>query len=358
MRAIVLVGGEGTRLRPLTLTIAKAMLPVAEVTMIERVLAHLARHGVDHVTLSMGYKPDAFLAAFPEDRCAGVSLGYAVEPEPLDTAGAIRFAALHTHVDDTFVVVNGDVLTDLDLAEVVRFHRHSAALATIALTPVPDPSGFGVVPTDATGRVEAFIEKPAPGTAPTNLINAGFYVLEPEVVGRIPSGRRVNIERETFPALAAERALYALASDAYWTDTGTPDLYLRANLHLVNGGRPAGPSAGAHRSGDGAWVLGRPVIDVAVGEGSLVGDAAYVGRGSSVHGSVVGAGCRVEGASVIGSVLLPGAVVRAGAVVEGSIVGPGAAVGEGARVTGLSVVGEGAAVGPGAVLDGARVPAS
>jgi mannose-1-phosphate guanylyltransferase len=352
------VGGEGTRLRPLTLTIAKQMLPVAEVTMIERVVAHLAAHGVDDVTLSMGYKPDAFLAAFPDDRCAGVRLTYAVEPEPLDTAGAIRFAALHAGLDETFLVVNGDNLSDLDLGRLVAFHRDRGAVATIALTPVADPSAFGVVPTDDSGRVLAFVEKPATGTAPTNLVNAGFYVLEPEVVGRIPDGRRVNIERETFPLLASEGSAYGLASEGYWTDTGTPELYLRANLHLANGGSTDGPAAGARRSDDGAWVLGGPVVHAAVGAGSLIGDAAYVGKGSSVHGSVIGAGCRVEGASVTGSVLLPGAVVRSGAVVDGSILGPGAVVGDGARVTGLSVVGEGVVVEPGARLDQVRVPSS
>jgi len=254
--------------------------------------------------------------------------------------------------------VNGDVLADLDVTRLIGFHRESGARATIALTPVPDPSAFGVVPTDSTGRVLAFIEKPAPGDAPTNLINAGFYVLEHEVLERIPDGRRVNIERETFPELAAERTLYALASDAYWTDTGTPDLYLRANLDLVNGARSQAPAPDARRAAEGGWVLGRPVIDAPVHHGSLVGDAAFVGKGSSVDRSVVGTGCRVEGASVTGSVLLPGAVVRSGAVVEGSIVGPGAVVGEGARVTGLSVVGEGVEVKRGSVLDGARVPAS
>lgn len=356
MRAVVLVGGEGTRLRPLTLTIAKQMLPVAEVAMIERVLAHLAGHGVDHVTLSMGYKPDAFLAAFPEDRCAGVALSYAVEPEALDTAGAIRFAARHTAIDGTFLVVNGDVLSDLDVGRLIRFHRASGAEGTIALTPVPDPSTFGVVPTDETGRVLAFIEKPAPGRTPTNMINAGFYVLEPEVVVRIPDGRRVSIEREIFPDMAAGRTLCAQGSDAYWTDTGTPELYLRANLDLVSRDRGQAPAPGARLVGSGAWVLGRPVLDAEVNHGSLVGDAAYVAKGSIVAGSVVGAGCRVEGATVSHSVLLPGAVVRSGAVVEGSIIGPGAVVGGGARVTGLSVLGEGVEVERDSVLDGARLP--
>ena len=358
MRAVVLVGGEGTRLRPLTLTLAKQMLPVAEVPMIERVLAHLAAHGIDHVTLSMGYKPDAFLEAFPEDRCAGVTLSYAVEPEALDTAGAIRFAARHAAVDQTFLVVNGDVLTDLDVGRLIAFHHERQAGATIALTPVPDPSAFGVVPTDESGRVLAFIEKPAAGTAPTNLINAGVYVLEPAVLDAIPDGRRVNIERETFPALAAEGTVYALASDAYWTDTGTPALYLAANLHPIAGDAGPAPAPGAHRAGDGGWVLGRPVLDARVPPGCLVGDAAFVGKGSEVAHSVVGAGCRVEGATISGSVLLPGAVVRPGAVVEGSIVGPGAVVGEKAQVTGLTVLGKGVQVGCGAEVHGERIPAA
>ena len=358
MRAIVLVGGEGTRLRPLTLSVPKQMLPVAEVVMIERVLGHLAGHGIDAVTLSMGYKPDAFLAAFPDDRCAGVALNYAVEPVALDTAGAIRFAALHAEIDGTFLVVNGDVLSDIDVSALVEFHGVHGGQGTIALTPVADPSSFGVVPTDDDGRVVAFLEKPPADEAPTNLINAGFYVLEPDVVDRIPGGRRVNLERETFPMLAAEKTLYALRSDAYWTDTGTPELYLRANLDLVSGARGEAPVPGARRLETGGWVQGRPVLDAQVSGSTLVGDAAFVGRGSHVSRSVVGAGSRVESATVVGSVLLPGAVVRPGARVEDSIVGPGAVVGEGAEVHGLSVLGEGAMVEPHARLDGARVAAA
>lgn len=357
MRALVLVGGLGTRLRPLTSSMPKQMLPVAEVAMIERVLAHLAAHGIDTVTLSMGYQPDAFLAAFPDDRCAGVALSYAVEPVALDTAGAIRFAASHAEVTGSFLVVNGDVLTDADVTALIAFHRRSGGLGTISLTPVPDPSPFGVVPVDETGRVQAFIEKPSAGEAPTNLINAGIYVLEPAVLDRIPEGRRVNVETEVFPALAAEGALYGLASDAYWTDTGTPALYLQANLDLLSGARSTVPAPGARPIGDDGWVLGGPVVQAPLTAGSLVGDAAFVGRGSSVVRSVVGAGCRVERASVADSVLLPGAVLRAGASVERSIVGPGAVVGEHAEVSGLSVVAAGAKVEPGARLDGARVPA-
>ncbi|HZQ57946.1 MAG TPA: nucleotidyltransferase family protein, partial [Acidimicrobiales bacterium] len=181
MRAVVLVGGEGTRLRPLTYAVPKQMLPVAEVPLIERVLTHLVAHGVSDVVLSLGYRPDAFIEAFPDGTCAGASLAYAVEEQPLDTAGAIRYAAEVAGVAETFLVFNGDVLSDLDITALIAFHRDRGAEATIALTPVEDPSAFGVVPTAPDGRVQAFIEKPAPGTAPTNLINAGAYVLEPSV---------------------------------------------------------------------------------------------------------------------------------------------------------------------------------
>ena len=360
MRAVVLVGGEGTRLRPLTYTTPKQMLPIAEAPMIERVLGHLASFGVDDVVLSMGYRPDAFLAAFPDDKCAGVRLTYAVEPSPLDTAGAIRFAATEAGIDATFLVVNGDVLTDWDLGLLTSFHRSRGAAATIALTPVEDPSAFGVVPTDPDGRVQAFIEKPPRDEAPTNYINAGFYVLEPSVLDGIEAGRRVSIERETFPALVASGSCYALGSDAYWIDTGTPAKFLEANFDYVSGRRGSAPlRAHAKEASPGVWLNGAgPVVDGEVVAPSLVGDAAFVASGALVEGSVVGAGCRVESGAVIrDSVLLPGALVHHGARVEGSIVGEGAVVGGSAVVRGLSVVGGGQSVEPGAVLDGERLPA-
>jgi mannose-1-phosphate guanylyltransferase len=354
----VLVGGEGTRLRPLTNTTPKQLLPVVEQTMIERVLSHLAAHGVDEALLSLGYRPDAFLRAFPEDTAVGVRLGYAVEPAPLDTAGAIAFAAAHGGVDDTFLVVNGDVLTDLDVSALVRFHRQRGAEASISLTPVDDPSRFGVVPTDDDGRVLAFIEKPEPGRAPTNLINAGAYVLEPSVLDRIDRERRVSIERETFPALVEAGRLFALASESYWIDAGTPTQYIQAHRDLLSGARPGPPAPGAREVAPGVWVLGAPVIDGDVRADSLVGDGALVAAGASVVDSVVGAGARVDpGASLAGSVVLPGATVAAGATVDASVVGARAVVGEGAVVRELSVVGDDVVIDPSARVDGDRIPA-
>jgi mannose-1-phosphate guanylyltransferase len=329
VKAVVLVGGEGTRLQPLTFTTPKQMLPVSGRAMIERVVAHLAVHGIDEVVLSLGYRPDAFLAAYPAGRCAGVRLRYAVEPEPLDTAGAVAFAARQAGIDDRFVVVNGDVMTDMDVSALLAFHIERGALATISLTPVPDPSRYGVVTTDDSGRVLAFVEKPPPGQAPTNLINAGTYVLEAEALDRIPDGRRVSIERETFPAMVAEGTLYALASDAAWIDAGTPATYLEVNLVI------------------------------AAREGTEIDAAAYLDPGASVSGSVIGPGVVIEaGAVVSGSVVHAGTRIGRDAVLRDSIAGRNVTIGEGATIEGLTVLGDGAVVGVGASLCGARMPVS
>jgi mannose-1-phosphate guanylyltransferase len=358
MRAIVLVGGEGTRLRPLTLTTPKQMLPVVDEPMIVRVLECLARHGVDEAILSLRYMPDAFIEAFPGQRAQGVRVIYVVEPEPMDTAGAVRFAAAHVGLDATFLVVNGDVLTDIDLTAQIEFHRERGAEATIALTPVPDPSAFGVVPTDERGCVTAFIEKPPAGQAPTNLINAGMYVLEPSVLSRIAAGGRVSIERETFPALVAEHSLYALASDAYWLDTGTPAKYLEAQLDIVAGRRVYASPPPSDETSPRVFVAAGALVEGELEPASYVGTGARVGAGATVRGSVVSTGAVVEtGAKVIRSALLPSAVVSAGCLIEDSILGPRSHVGEHSRLVADSVVGADQRVAPGSDLAGARVPA-
>jgi NDP-sugar pyrophosphorylase family protein len=363
VRAVVLVGGLGTRLRPLTYTTPKNLLPVVEVPIIERVVAWLAAYGVDSVVLSMGYRPAAFTAAYPDGTVCGVPVHYAVEPVPLDTGGAIGFAAADAGIDETFVVVNGDVLTDTDVGAQIARHRGTGALATIALTPVEDPSRFGVVVTDSGARVTAFIEKPPPGEAPSNFVNAGTYVLEPEVLRRIPAGAPMSMERAVFPALAADASLFAVASDRYWLDVGLPDSYLQAAFDLLSPGvRPGPPAPGATEMGPSVWVLGAPLLGdgvvAAAGPGTLFGHRAEVAAGARVEAGVVGSGARVgAGAVVRRSVLLSGAVVGPGAVVEDSIVGPGARVGEGAKLGGMTVLGATVEVEAGAVLDGARWPA-
>lgn len=332
MRAVVLVGGFGTRLRPLTTTIPKQMLPIVDRPMIERVLLALANHGVDDAILSLGYRPDAFIEAYPDDICGGVRLHYAVEGEPLDTAGAVRFAAEEGGVDSTFLVVNGDVLTDLDITALWNLHRDRGAEGTIALTAVDDPSRFGVVPTNERGMVEAFIEKPLAEEAPSNWINAGTYVLEPSVLGRIPGGRKVSIERETFPAMVTDGTLFAMQSDAYWVDAGTPATYLQVQLDLIDGVRGT--------------------------EERAISSTAAVDPEAFVERSVIMDGANIEGgAHISSSVVLPEATVRAGAVIDRSIVGPGAVIGEGARLEALTVVGADTAIEAGTKWHDARIPA-
>ncbi len=323
MRAVVLVGGFGTRLRPLTLSVPKPMLLVGHVPIIERLIANLVRGGVTDVTLALGFRPEPFLEAFPDGHCAGASLRYAVEPEPLDTAGAIRFAAEAADIDDTFVVANGDVLTDLDVDALVAFHRSRHAEATLHLMAVDDPSSFGVVGLDADGRIERFVEKPSPGTEPSNLVNAGTYVLEPSVLDAIPLGQKTSIERVTFPRLVERGSAFGLATADYWIDTGKPELYLSANLDLLDGTRPGSPCQAVH---DDAHVHERADVRT-----SIVAGGAIIDEGALVERSVVLAGAHVHAeAKVSGSVVM--GEVSAGAVVIDSVIGADAVVAPGEHV--------------------------
>ncbi len=323
MKAIVLVGGEGTRLRPLTYHTPKPLLPIVNVPFLERQLSWLAGHGVDEVVLSLGYLPEAFERHFASGRFGAMRVRWGVEREPLGTAGGIRFAA--DGIDERVVVCNGDVLTDLDLTALVRFHDERAAEATIALTRVDDPSAFGVVPTRDDGEVVAFVEKPPPGKAPTNWINAGTYVLEPSVLARIPSRLTVSIERETFPRmLDMPRRLFAQHSDAYWIDIGTPRKYFEAHADVLAGRVGLPPAPGAVERAAAVWVQGDAALDrdARVRGPVLVGDGASIGAGADVAESVLGPRAVVEpGARVLRSVLLDGARVERDEKIVDTVVG-------------------------------------
>jgi mannose-1-phosphate guanylyltransferase len=278
--------------------------------------------------LALGFKPEPFFQAFPDGSCAGVELHYAVEPEPLDTAGAIGFAARDAGIDSTFIVMNGDILSDLDLSALVAFHRSKAAEGTLHLTPVDDPSQYGVVETDGDGWVRRFVEKPQPGETDSRVINAGTYVLEPSVLDRMPPMQRLSIERAVFPAMVADGRLAAMATDDYWIDTGRPDTYLKANLDLIDGTR--------------SLIL------------SSVGPNAHVAATASVTRSVIGEGAHVEAGSVlVDSVVLPGAHVGPAVRLERSLVM--GTVGEGASLVDC-VVGADGVVPARAQLVAAKVP--
>jgi mannose-1-phosphate guanylyltransferase len=307
------------------------MLPVIDRPMLEHVIGRLGGHGVDEVVLSLGYKEDVFREAYPNNECAGVALAYAVEPEPLDTAGAVRFAADAAGINETFIVINGDVFTDLDVTSVWNRHHEIGAEATIALTPVDDPSRYGVVPTDPAGKVLGFVEKPPAGEAPTNWINAGTYVLEPSVLQRIETGRKVSIERETFPAIVADGGLWAVQSEAYWVDAGTPETYIQIQLDLLDG------------------VCGDVVNGIAAD--------ASVDPSAVIERSVVMSGATVAANAIIrGSIVSMDAVIGERTLIEGSIVGPRAVVGAGSRITELTMLGDSARVDGDASLAGAKIP--
>ncbi len=320
----MLVGGEGTRLRPLTYTTPKALLPIANVPFVERQLAWLTGHGVDEAVLSLGYLPDAFIRHFADERFGDMKLRFVVEHEPLGTAGGIRFAA--EGIDERMVVCNGDVLTDLDLRALIRFHDERGAEATIALTRVEDPSTFGVVPTQPDGEVIAFVEKPPRAQAPTDWINAGTYVLEPSVLRGIPPRLTVSIERETFPRMLEQPGrLYAVRSDAYWLDIGTPQKYFEAQLDVLAGRVGAPPAPGARERTPGVWLQSGAVVapDAVLDAPVLIGEGASVGARTRVAASVLGPGVTVGGdATVVRSVLLAGAALPPGGAAIDEVVGP------------------------------------
>jgi NDP-sugar pyrophosphorylase family protein len=364
VKAVVLVGGEGTRLRPLTFTTPKPLLPIANQPHLERQLAWLASHGVDEVVLSMGYLPDAFHGHFAHDGSGhdvfgDIVIRYAVEDEPLGTAGAIRFAA--EGIDERIVICNGDVLTGLDLDAMVRFHDEHGAEVTISLTQVEDPSAFGVVPTQDDGSVIAFVEKPPPGKAPSNWINAGTYVVEPSFLNRIPPRLNVSVERETFPRMLAEPGLlFGYQSDAYWLDIGTPEKYLQAHTDALAGRLSTPPAPGAHEVAAGVWVQGTATIepDAQIDAPVLIGDGAHVEAGARVHASVLGAGTVVEARAVLdGAVLQTGARVSPGSTVHDSVIGAYAVLKPDVSLAAETIVGDRATVPSGTRISGGRVPA-
>lgn len=326
MDAVVLVGGSGTRLRPLTLRTPKPMLPLVDRPLLAYLFDQLAAAGVTRAILACGYLPDALDAHFGEggETASGLTLEYVVEPEPLGTAGAARLAAAG-RIHDTFLLLNGDILSEHDLGALVALHRAREAVATLALVQVEDPSRYGVVERDLDGTVRRFVEKPAPGESESNLVNAGAYVLEPSMLDSIAPDRAVSIEREIFPQLVGN-GLAALPLDGYWSDVGTPESYLAAHVRLLEhglGGRPGphGVDASAVVE-EGARVHGPSFV----GRDAIVRTGATVGPFSSIgHGAVIGAGSVIERA-----VVQAGARVGEGCQVRDTVIGPGFELPDGA----------------------------
>jgi mannose-1-phosphate guanylyltransferase len=331
MQALVLAGGEGTRLRPLTYTTPKPVIPLAGRPFLSFMLDWLRGHGVTEAILSCGFRSDHVRRVLG-DIYEGMRLRYVVEDEPLGTAGPVRLALDAGVLAERLLVLNGDCLTDLNLSAELEQHERTGARVTLALAAVEDTASYGVVPTDADGRVEAFLEKTA-GEVPTNRINAGAYVLQREVVeALIPSGRAVSFEREVFPELVGD-GLHGYAAEGYWIDIGTPERYLEATFDLL-AGTPA--SRLGERDETGSLIAASCLRSGArVGPQCVIGEGCSVGAGSTVERSVlhervrVGSGCALREA-----VLADGVRVGDGGRIEpGAILGAGATVGEGAAAT-------------------------
>jgi NDP-sugar pyrophosphorylase family protein len=344
LKAVILAGGEGTRLRPLTLSLPKPVVPVVDRPFLRHQLDLLATVGVREIVFSVAYRPERIQAVFGDGSAHGVKIHYAVEDTPLGTGGAVRNAL--PFLDERTLVLNGDVLTDLDLRALLTRHAETQAKATIFLTPVANPAAYGLVETDAEGRVRRFVEKPDPAQITTDTINAGIYVLETELVDLIPPGITYSIERGFYPALLARGdRVTGFVHRGYWIDIGTPEKYLQVHRDILGGAfrvALAGVSRGGGvvdptaRVADGARLRG-PFY---VGPGCVVEEGAEIGPTASLTGEVT-----VEaGAQVRDSVLWRGARVGTHSTVEGSLLGPGVRVGRFASLGAGAVLGEGSVV--------------
>jgi mannose-1-phosphate guanylyltransferase len=327
VQALVLAGGEGTRLRPLTNTVPKPVLPLVNRPFLTYMIEWLAAHGFTEVVLSCMFMAGDIRRILGDREWKGTRLHYVEEPEPRGTAGAVKFA--ESVLDERFAVLNGDILTDFDVSALWRAHSELGGRATITLMEVDDPSAYGLVLRDVDDAVTDFIEKPDHAPPGGAFVNAGAYVLEHDVLDLMPSDRPVSFEREVFPALVGN-GLYGFPAEGYWLDIGTPERYLEATRYLLQ------------RSLGG---------DIAAGEACVIAPTAQVGPLA-----VLGDLCRVEdGAVVEGAVLFDRAHVGREAVVRDSVVGAGARIGAGSRLEGETIVGDRAVVEPGSVLSGARV---
>ena len=347
MQAIVLVGGEGTRLRPLTYGTPKPMVPIAGVPFLARTMERLAHAGIRDVILPAGYMPEAIVDYFGDGSALGMKITYVIEETPLGTAGALK--NVEQYITGKFFVLNGDILTSLDLRAMMAEHERKGGIGLLHCIRVEDPSAFGCVVHDANGLISAFVEKPPRATAPTNDINAGTYLFERDILDLIPPGRNISIERETFPQIIASgKGLYAYTTDDYWIDLGKPEQYLSAHRDVLAGRMPllqVEPGA----TGAGAPLLAKVAklhLPVHADAGVQVDPSAEIGP-NVVLGAQTFVG---QGAIVRDSVLWDGVIIEEGAIVEGAIIASAARIGRGAKVCQGSVIGHDAVVAAGEVL--------
>jgi mannose-1-phosphate guanylyltransferase len=350
LQALILAGGEGTRLRPLTQTTPKPVIPLVGQPFISYMLEWLQGHGVDDVVLACGFMADGVRAVLGDGAAFGVRLRYIEEPEPLGTGGALKFA--EALLDQRFLMLNGDVLTDINLTALVEQHVRTDATATLALYPVEDPSAYGLVRRNGDRSVSEFLEKPSPDQIDTNLINAGAYVLERRVLDSMPpAGTNVSIERDVFPALVGH-GLFGYEASGYWLDIGTPDRYLQGTFDILDGSVQT--EIGRQIAAAGGVLSAGATVDGDVVAPALIGRSASVAAGATVGPyAVIDTGAALaEGATVTRAAVLSGAQIGAQSTVTESIVGPDVHIGRACTIADHAVVGAGArieaghAVGP------------
>jgi mannose-1-phosphate guanylyltransferase / phosphomannomutase len=351
MKALIMAGGEGTRLRPLTANQPKPMLPLGNRPMMEHIVRHIRNHGFKDIVVTVQFLASQVRNYFGDGSDMGVDLTYATEPTPLGTAGSVRNAA--ELLDDTFVVVSGDALTDIDLDEVVAFHRRRGAMATVALKRVPNPLEFGIVITTDDGRIERFLEKPHWGQVFSDTINTGIYVLEPEVFEQIPEGEPADFAADVFPRLLAKGApLFGFIADGYWEDVGSLEAYQRAHQDILDG--QVKVDVRGFQVRPGVWLGEGAELDpdAKLTAPVLIGDFAKVEAGARLREyTVVGSGVVVKrDAFLHRAIVHDNAYIGAGASLRGCVVGRSADVKRGGRVEDGVVVGDNADIGPGAIL--------
>ncbi|MEO6857049.1 MAG: NDP-sugar synthase [Solirubrobacteraceae bacterium] len=344
MQALILAGGEGTRLRPLTSNTPKPVVPLVDRPFINYMLEWLRGHGVTEAILSCGFMADGVRRVLGDGSALGISLRYVEEPKPLGTGGALKFA--EDLLEERFFMLNGDVLTDIDLTAQLRQHEATGARATLALIAVDDPSAYGLVRRDEDTSVTEFVEKPREDEIDTNLVNAGAYILERDVLADMPpAGRKVSIEREVFPHLVGQ-GLFGYEASAYWLDIGTPERYLQGTFDILAGdvqteiGRRLAEAGGVLAEADVDGTVHAPVL---IGAGSSVAQGAIIGGRTVLGRDVVVR----ERAHVDSSVILDGCEIGAGARISGAILGPGVKIGERCHIDGRVVIGADVSVGAG-----------
>ncbi|MDD5659278.1 MAG: NDP-sugar synthase [Actinomycetota bacterium] len=352
MKAVILAGGFGTRIRPLTYLNPKPMLPLVNKPFMHNFISWIKSHDIKDIILSTGYLPEIFENYFKEEKDLGIKMTFVTEEVPLGTCGAVK--NVEDHLDnESFMVFNGDVLSDIDLNDMIRYHKDKKSDITIALTPVEDPTSYGLVPLDKDGRVEKFLEKPSWDEITTNLINAGTYIIERKLLDLVPEGENYSFERGLFPnALEIGYSIYGYVSNAYWLDLGTPEKYIQAHQDILNGkikfdfpgeelfkniylGKFSKFSKESLKSG--------PIV---VGENCVIEEGAVINPLT-----VIGSNCRIcKGSHISRSIIFDGCQIEEGCIIKDSILSYNVKIGRKVVIDNNSVIGDNTLIDDGNIL--------